>query len=48
MCFLLKSITTGEGQFGKVYSAVNLDTGDLMAVKQVYNFFLKNNSAVDD
>eukprot|EP00111_Clytia_hemisphaerica_P003243 TCONS_00009253-protein len=25
----------GEGQFGKVYSAVNLDTGDLMAVKQV-------------
>ena len=25
----------GEGQFGKVYSAVNLDTGELMAVKQV-------------
>ena len=26
---------SGEGQFGKVYSAVNLDTGELMAVKQV-------------
>ena len=31
---------TGEGQFGKVYSAVNLDTGDLMAVKQVSLSFL--------
>lgn len=29
-------IHLGEGQFGKVYSAVNLDTGDLMAVKQVF------------
>lgn len=28
-------IKIGEGQFGKVYSAVNLDTGDLMAVKQI-------------
>ena len=26
---------TGEGQFGKVYACVNLDTGELMAVKQV-------------
>ena len=25
----------GEGQFGKVYACVNLDTGELMAVKQV-------------
>ena len=31
-CFL------GEGQFGKVYSCVNLDTGKLMAMKQVRNF----------
>lgn len=29
-------LTIGEGQFGKVYSAVNLDTGELMAVKQVH------------
>ena len=25
----------GEGQFGKVYACVNLDTGEMMAVKQV-------------
>jgi len=25
----------GEGQFGKVYSAVNMDTGELMAMKEV-------------
>ena len=25
----------GEGQFGKVYTAVNNDTGDLMAMKEV-------------
>jgi len=31
----------GEGQFGKVYSAVNLDTGELMAVKQVTRDFYK-------
>ena len=28
-------LVTGEGQFGKVYACVNLDTGELMAVKQV-------------
>ena len=27
----------GEGQFGKVYSAVNMDTGELMAMKEVSN-----------
>ena len=27
--------TLGEGQFGKVYACVNLDTGEMMAVKQV-------------
>ena len=26
---------SGEGQFGKVYSAVNMDTGELMAMKEV-------------
>ncbi len=25
----------GEGNFGKVYTAVNIDTGDLMAMKEV-------------
>lgn len=25
----------GEGQFGKVYSAVNMDNGELMAMKEV-------------
>lgn len=29
------SCYTGEGQFGKVYACANLDTGELMAVKQV-------------
>ena len=28
-------LTVGEGQFGKVYACVNLDTGEMMAVKQV-------------
>ena len=25
----------GEGTFGKVYNAVNIDTGELMAMKEV-------------
>lgn len=25
----------GEGQFGKVYTAVNINTGELMAMKEV-------------
>ena len=33
--FTVCYFTIGEGQFGKVYACVNLDTGELMAVKQV-------------
>ena len=29
------NILAGEGQFGKVYCAVNMDTGELMAMKEV-------------
>ena len=32
-------LVLGEGQFGKVYTAVNNDTGDLMAMKEV-NIFI--------
>ena len=28
----------GEGTFGKVYTAVNVDTGELMAMKEVCIF----------
>ena len=27
--------SVGQGQFGKVYSAVNTDTGQMMAVKEI-------------
>jgi len=27
--------SVGEGQYGKVYSAVNVDTGELMAMKEL-------------
>ena len=27
---------TGDGQFGKVYAAVNMETGELMALKEVH------------
>ncbi|CAG2253678.1 MAP3K4 [Mytilus edulis] len=30
-----RGLKIGEGQFGKVYSAVNMDTGDLMAMKEM-------------
>lgn len=30
-----KSFILGEGQFGKVYSCVNLDTGEPMALKKI-------------
>ncbi|KAK3098006.1 hypothetical protein FSP39_015240 [Pinctada imbricata] len=30
-----RGIKIGEGQFGKVYSAVNVDTGELMAMKEM-------------
>lgn len=33
--FILLFFIVGEGQFGKVYACVNLDTGEVMAVKQV-------------
>lgn len=26
---------TGEGQYGKVYTCINVDTGELMAMKEV-------------
>lgn len=28
-------MTTGEGQYGKVYTCINVDTGELMAMKEV-------------
>ena len=28
-------IFTGQGQFGKVYTAVNIDSGELLAMKQI-------------
>lgn len=28
---------TGEGQYGKVYTCINVDTGELMAMKEVCN-----------
>ena len=28
-------VISGEGQFGKVYTAVNMDTGQMMAVKEI-------------
>lgn len=33
LCFLC--MTTGEGQYGKVYTCINVDTGELMAMKEV-------------
>lgn len=30
-----RGMKIGEGQFGKVYACVNLDSGDMMAMKQV-------------
>lgn len=32
-------LVSGEGQFGKVYSAVNMDTGELMAMKEVRTLY---------
>ena len=32
----------GEGQFGKVYSAVNMDTGELMAMKEVRSEYIRS------
>ena len=32
---MTRSFFVGEGQFGKVYTAVNNDTGVLMAMKEV-------------
>lgn len=29
------SLFTGEGQYGKVYTCINVDTGELMAMKEV-------------
>lgn len=28
-------MATGEGQYGKVYTCINVDTGELMAMKEV-------------
>lgn len=28
-------LITGEGQYGKVYTCINVDTGELMAMKEV-------------
>ena len=28
-------MTIGEGQYGKVYTCINVDTGELMAMKEV-------------
>lgn len=28
-------VRTGEGQYGKVYTCINVDTGELMAMKEV-------------
>lgn len=28
-------MVTGEGQYGKVYTCINVDTGELMAMKEV-------------
>ena len=33
--YVTRILFTGEGQFGKVYTAVNNDTGVLMAMKEV-------------
>lgn len=30
---------TGEGQYGKVYTCINVDTGELMAMKEVCDQF---------
>lgn len=32
---------TGEGQYGKVYTCINVDTGELMAMKEVCDVCLK-------
>ena len=37
--FLFILLFSGEGQFGKVYCAVNMDTGELMAMKEVRLYF---------
>lgn len=37
--FLVIIVVIGEGQFGKVYTAVNIDTGVLMAMKEVYTIY---------
>lgn len=33
--FIILYVTTGEGQYGKVYTCINVDTGELMAMKEV-------------
>ena len=38
--FLSLYLSTGEGQFGKVYAAVNMETGELMALKEVSAQFI--------
>jgi hypothetical protein len=35
------SPSTGEGQYGKVYTCINVDTGELMAMKEVGGHDLK-------
>lgn len=30
---------TGEGQYGKVYTCINVDTGELMAMKEVCDLY---------
>lgn len=40
LCFCCVTII-GEGRFGKVYAAVNNNTGELIAMKEVIKFILK-------
>lgn len=35
---------TGEGQYGKVYTCINVDTGELMAMKEVVESDFSENS----
>lgn len=40
-------LCTGEGQYGKLYSAVNMDNSELMAMKEViYTFIRKFTSMI--
>ena len=41
MCVLL----TGEGQYGKVYTCISVDTGELMAMKEVSGLALQGQTA---